>query len=174
MISLVVVSHSRALGLAARALAAEMAPAEGGPVVEVAAGLDEERTGTSASAVADAIQRADEAGGGEGVLVLLDLGSAVMSAEMALELLPEGVAERVRLSGAPLVEGLVAAVVSAAAGSDLATCAREAERGLAAKTGHLGTPSAAPGAEGERGGSGGVAVGGGLVVDLVKGSLAGF
>ncbi|WP_281966007.1 phosphoenolpyruvate--protein phosphotransferase [Serinicoccus marinus] len=142
MISLVVVSHSRPLARAAAALAAEMSSAEG-PAVEVAAGLDEDTTGTDALAISEAVTRADAASGGEGVLVLLDLGSAVLSGEMALEMLEPEVAERVRLSAAPLVEGLIAAVVAAGTGADLDACAAEAVRGLDAKRTHLGEPGAA-------------------------------
>lgn len=148
MISLVVVSHSRALGRAALTLAQEMLPEGGGPVLEVAAGLDEETSGTSATAIAGAITRAGEGPDVDGVLVLMDLGSAVLSAEMALELVEPDLAARVRLSPAPLVEGLVAAVVTAGTGADLDTCAREAGRGLAAKAEQLAAHSG-PGAGGE-------------------------
>src|SRR5690606_17069261 len=72
------------------------------------------------------------------------LGSAVLSAEMALEFLDPDLAARVRLTSAPLVEGLIAASVAAGAGADLATAASEAERGLLAKVQHLGPPGDAP------------------------------
>lgn len=135
MIGIVVVSHSHALATAAVALAAEMVPESDRPRLEVAAGLDETTFGTDAAAVAEAIGRADT---GDGALVLLDLGSAVLSAEMALEFLDPDVVGRVVVSSAPLVEGLVAAVVTAAAGGDLELAAAEAGRGLAAKVDHLG------------------------------------
>src|SRR5690606_37760133 len=109
------------------------------PHVEIAAGLDEHTLGTDAAAVAEAIDRAHTASGGDGVLVLLDLGSAVLSAEMALELLDPGVAAAVRLSPAPLVEGLVAALVTAAAGADLASVERDSRAALRPKAEHLGT-----------------------------------
>ena len=138
MISLVVVSHSRALAEAAVALASEMVPGPDGPRIEVAAGLDDGGLGTDAAAVAAALERAGEAAGEDGVLVLVDLGSAVLSAEMALDFVDPDLAGRVRLSAAPLVEGLVAAVVAAGAGSDVAAVAREAEAGLTPKAAHLG------------------------------------
>lgn len=137
MIGIVVVSHSRALAEAAVGLVTEMTDAGSRPVIEVAAGLDADTFGTDAAAVAEAITRAD---GGDGVLVLLDLGSAVLSAEMALEFLDPETARAVRLSSAPLVEGLVGAVVAAGAGADLQTAVAEAEQGLTAKSQHLGTP----------------------------------
>lgn len=133
MIGVVVVSHSRALAQAAVSLAAEMSHGAG-PTVAVAAGLDETTFGTDATAVAAAIEQADSP---DGVLVLMDLGSAVMSAELALELLDSEIAGRVTLCSAPLVEGLVAAVVTAAASAPMQAVAAEALRGLAAKQEHL-------------------------------------
>lgn len=141
MIGIVVVSHSRALAEAAVALATEMAEAGRPPVIEIAAGLDADTSGTDAAAVSEAIVRADS---GAGVLVLLDLGSAILSAEMALEFLDAELARRVHLSSAPLVEGLLGAVVAAGAGADLATAAAEAEKGLVAKAQHLGSGAGAP------------------------------
>ncbi|MGB5953178.1 MAG: phosphoenolpyruvate--protein phosphotransferase, partial [Ornithinimicrobium sp.] len=81
------------------------------------------------------------------VLVLLDLGSAIMSTEMAVEFLDPEVAGRVAVSSAPLVEGLVAAVVTAGTGASLEDVRTEAERGLAAKQDHLGA-GAVPAADG--------------------------
>ena len=134
MIGIVVVSHSRALADAAVALASEMTDPQSRPAIEVAAGLDEQTFGTDATVVSAAIERADS---GDGVLVLLDLGSAVLSAEMAVEFLDAELAARVQLSSAPLVEGLVAATVAAGTGADLSAAAAEAERGLLAKSEHL-------------------------------------
>ena len=135
MIGIVVVSHSRALACAAVDLATAMTGAGPRPAIEVAAGLDDGSFGTDATAVAAAITGADS---GDGVLVLLDLGSAVLSAEFAVDLagLPS---ERVRLSPAPLVEGLLAAVVTAGAGAGLDAVAAEAENALAPKQFHLGS-----------------------------------
>ena len=105
-----VVSHSRALAEAAADLAREML--HGSDVLlEVAAGLDDGVFGTDATAIATALAAADR---GDGVVVLMDLGSAVLSAELALELLDDDAArDRVLLCPAPLVEGLVVAAVAA-------------------------------------------------------------
>ena len=140
LVGLVVVAHSRALARAAVALASEMVPAGSVPV-EIAAGLDETTFGTDATAIMAAITDADQ---GAGVVVLMDLGSAVLSAELALELLEDDVRERVLLSPAPIVEGLVAAVVSAAGGAGRAEIAAEAAGALAGKEAQLGV---APGGE---------------------------
>ena len=127
MIGIVVVSHSLALAEAAVALADEMVHGDG-PVVAVAAGAGG-GLGTDATEVRRAMEKAASA---DGVLVLMDLGSAVLSAELALEL-GAPADHDVRLSAAPLVEGLVAAVVRAAGGADLDTVAREAEAALVPK-----------------------------------------
>jgi phosphotransferase system HPr (HPr) family protein len=126
MIGIVVVSHSPALATAAVELAREMVHGEG-PVVEIAAGAAG-GFGTDATEVTAALHRAASP---DGVLVLMDLGSAVLSAELSLEL--SAPAFPVRLSPAPLVEGLVAAVVRAAGGADLHVVAREAEAALQPK-----------------------------------------
>ena len=127
MIGIVVVSHSPALAEAAVALADEMVHGEG-PVVAVAAGAAG-GFGTDATEVRRAMEKAASP---DGVLVLMDLGSAVLSAELALEL-GAPTEHEVRLSAAPVVEGLVAAVVRAAGGADLDTVTREAEAALLPK-----------------------------------------
>jgi multiphosphoryl transfer protein len=133
VVGIVVVSHSRALAVAAVALAREMAGAS--VPIEVAAGLDETTFGTDATAIADAVGAADS---GAGVVVLMDLGSAVLSADLALEMLPEDVRSRVLLCPAPLVEGLVAAAVTAAGGADRTAVAAEALASLEAKRAQVG------------------------------------
>ncbi len=136
MVGIVVVSHSRALARAAVGLAAEMLHGRSVPIA-IAAGLDETTLGTDAVRVQEAIEEVD---GPDGVLVLMDLGSAVLSAELALDLLAPDVAGRVRLCAAPLVEGLVAATVAAAGAAPLAEVAAEASGALAGKQSHLQTP----------------------------------
>jgi len=136
VIGIVVVSHSRALADAAVALANEMVPDEAKrPTVAVAAGIDESTFGTDASAVAAAIEEADSP---DGVLVLMDLGSAVLSADMATEFLDPDVAARVRMAAAPFVEGLLAAVVTASTGASLDAVVREADAALIPKQQQVG------------------------------------
>jgi phosphoenolpyruvate---glycerone phosphotransferase subunit DhaM len=138
VIGIVVVSHSLALAEAAVALADEMVHGEG-PVVAVAAGAGG-GFGTDATEVRRAMEKAASP---DGVLVLMDLGSAVLSAELALEL-GAPADHDVRLSAAPVVEGLVAAVVRAAGGADLDTVAREAEAALLPKVISLAEHAAEP------------------------------
>lgn len=130
MIGIVIVSHSHQLALGVQELANQMV--QGQVRIATAGGLagPEEEIGTDAFRVRDAIESVYSE---EGVLVLMDLGSALMSAEMALEFLPEERRERVLLCAAPLVEGAIAAAVQAAAGSPLEEVCREARGALRSK-----------------------------------------
>ena len=132
MVGLVVVSHSASLADGVVELAREMGGEE--VRIEAAGGLDDGSVGTDAARVHAAIERAMS---DAGVLVLMDLGSALMSAEMAAEML-DGDA-RVLLSDAPLVEGAVAAAAAARGGSSLEEVAREARGALAMKSSQLGS-----------------------------------
>lgn len=107
MVSLVLVSHSRQLAEGVRELAQQMT--QGRVKIAVAGGTSDGRLGTDAIAIREAIE---EVRGPEGVLVLVDLGSAVLSTQMAIEQLAESDG-RVLLSDAPFVEGAVIAAVEA-------------------------------------------------------------
>ena len=123
MVALVLVSHSPRL---AEGLAELLSQLGAGDVpVRLAAGTADGRLGTDPIAVEDAITAAE---GGDGVVVLPDLGSAVLSVRVALEELDDAVREQVLLVDAPFVEGAVAAVVTAASGADLAAVAAAAEQ----------------------------------------------
>jgi multiphosphoryl transfer protein len=144
MVGIVIVSHSARLADGVVELAIQMA----GPDVRIVAagGMDlpDRPLGTDAALIARAI---DQAWTDDGVVVLMDLGSAVLSAEMAAEMLPDEQRSRVLLSEAPLVEGAVAAAVSARLGDSLDTVAAEARGGLAGKVAHLAAePDSEPGA----------------------------
>ncbi len=118
-VSIVVVSHSEKIADGAVELAAQMAPD-----VELlaAGGTKDGRIGTSLEKVLAAL---DKAAGGDGVVIVTDLGSAVMTAESALEFAED--ASEMLLADAPLVEGLVAAAVAAQGGGDIQTVKRAAE-----------------------------------------------
>ena len=141
MVGLVIVSHSARLAEGV----AELARGVGGADLALAAtgGLDlpGQPLGTDALLVLRAIEAvyADD-----GVVVLMDLGSAVLSAELALDLLPAERREHVVLCEAPLVEGAVAAAVQARLGSPLSQVLAEARGALAAKSAHLGAGTPEP------------------------------
>jgi len=136
VVALVLVSHSYALAAATRQLVLQMA----GPDLKigVAAGIGDNwsQLGTDAVHVAEIL---GELRNPEGILVLMDLGSAVLSAQTALELLEPEDQKRIRLSAAPFVEGAVVAGVQAYAGSTLDEVIGELDRALAAKREQVGT-----------------------------------
>ncbi|MCO4276019.1 HPr family phosphocarrier protein [Pseudarthrobacter sp. HLT3-5] len=140
MIGIVLVSHSEALAKAARDLALQMVH-ETQPPIRIAAGATG-GFGTDATAIAAAI---DELADTDGVLLITDLGSAVLSSSLALDLRES--THPVVISDGPFVEATTAAVVGAAAGATLKVIAADASNALDAKktqpvTGPTGTPSA--------------------------------
>jgi PTS hybrid protein len=116
MIALALVGHSPDLLAALAAMLAQAAPAV---PVTTAGGSAAGSLGTSSPTIEQELAAALVASGGEGVVVLFDLGSAAMALEMALEALPAADRDRIRVSRGPLVEGAVAAAVEAAAGAPL-------------------------------------------------------
>jgi PTS hybrid protein len=112
-VGLVFVSHSALIAEGLVQLARQMAP----DVALVAAGgTDDGGIGTSFDRVTAAVAEADS---GAGVAILCDLGSAILTAETALDFLEDGVRASVRIVDAPLVEGGVAAAVAAQTGADV-------------------------------------------------------
>jgi PTS hybrid protein len=119
VVGLVLVSHSAELANGLAALVRQVA----GPdvAIEPAGGGPDDTLGTDGDLVRAAIERADR---GDGVVVLGDLGSAILTARDALDDLARATA---RLVDAPLVEGTVAAAVVAAGGGSLDEVACAAE-----------------------------------------------
>jgi phosphoenolpyruvate---glycerone phosphotransferase subunit DhaM len=113
-VGLVIVSHSAKVAEGVVELAGQMAHKVR---IEAAGGTEDGGIGTDGTLIAEAIAAADE---GDGVLVLVDLGSAVLSAQLAIdELVEEEIRGRVRIAEAPVVEGAVFAAVQASTGSNL-------------------------------------------------------
>ncbi|PNI08227.1 dihydroxyacetone kinase [Arthrobacter sp. AFG7.2] len=134
-VSIVVVSHSGKIADGAAELAAQMAP---DVMVLTAGGTTDGRIGTSLEKVLAAL---DKAGSG-GTVILTDLGSAVMTAESALEFAENP--ETMVLADAPLVEGLVAAAVAAQGGADIHEVRRAAEA-VGGPAHPVGSPAGWPG-----------------------------
>ena len=149
MIHLILVSHHPDIARGIAALAAQMSAAP--ETIHTAAGIDDadNPVGTDAVRIMQTLLEADNP---DGILILVDLGSAILSAQTALDLLDDpALAARCRISAAPLVEGAISAAVAASSGADLETVAREATQALAAKQAALGesapasaTPVVAP------------------------------
>ena len=130
MVGIVIVSHSRLAAEGIRELAGQMA----GPALQLIAcgGMEDGSIGTDAVRIQNAIISADS---GDGVCILVDLGSGIMSTETALELLSfedEYADLHAQIADAPVLEGAVSAAVSASAGDSLedVIAAAEEARGM--------------------------------------------
>jgi dihydroxyacetone kinase phosphotransfer subunit len=111
MVSLLIVSHSAQLAAGVREFASQVS---GGRVQIVdAGGMADGTLGTSVDRIQAGLQQIASP---DGTLVLVDLGSAVLSVEMAIEALG---ASRVQISDAPLVEGAYLAAIEASADASL-------------------------------------------------------
>lgn len=120
MVGIVIVSHSRDIAAGAAELARQMA----GPDVRIepAGGDVDGGLGTDGARVRAAIDTAET---GDGVVIVGDLGSAILTVRAVLD--GDGDGDRARLADAPLVEGVVAAAVAASAGMDLEFVVQAAE-----------------------------------------------
>ncbi len=134
MVGIVLVSHSRPLAMGLRVLVQAMTGAK--LPLAVAAGVGEDRAelGTDAVEIADAIRSVMSE---DGVLVLMDIGSAILSAETARDLVEPSLRPSIRLSSGPFLEGAIAAGVTANLGAGLNQVAYEAEHSLHQKLAHF-------------------------------------
>lgn len=125
MIAFVLVSHSREVAAGVREMALQMT---GGlvPVIACGGGSDG-GLGTDACAIAEAIRSVARVARNEGVLVLCDLGSAILSAEQALDFLEDEEKSNVRIADAPFLEGAVLGAIQASAGSPMREVLETAE-----------------------------------------------
>ncbi|WP_422934927.1 dihydroxyacetone kinase phosphoryl donor subunit DhaM [Sinomonas sp. P47F7] len=139
-VGLLIVSHSARLAEGVVELAAQMA---GSVPLVAAGGTDDGGVGTSFEKILSGVAEADR---GEGVVIMTDLGSAVMTAESVLEFLDDEQRSRVRLADAALVEGSVAAAVAAESGAGVDAVVRAAEEAVpcapAEEGPEVGEPSA--------------------------------
>jgi phosphocarrier protein FPr len=134
VIGIVIVSHSTKLAEGVVELARNMGGAE--IAIQAAGGLTTEdgALGTDPMLILNAIEQVYSE---DGVLVLMDLGSAILSSEMALEMLPEEKRGKVVLCEAPIVEGAIAAAVQARIGGSIQQVLSEARGALMPKYTHL-------------------------------------
>lgn len=110
MVGILLVSHVQSLADGVKDLARLVAPSV--PIVAVG-GLSDGSAGTDVERIYTSLQEADQ---GEGVLIFMDLGSAVMSTEMALEMDPN---DNYIMMNSPMVEGAIVAASAIEAGSTL-------------------------------------------------------
>lgn len=129
MVGLVIVSHSKHLAESVRYLALQAAP-DAAIVAIGGTGKSNEEFGTDAFGIMEAIQSVYSE---SGVIVFMDMGSALLSTKTALGLLDEKIASKVILCAAPIVEGLIVAAVQSSVGADVNTIIEAAGSSLIAK-----------------------------------------
>lgn len=135
MVGIVIVSHSLTLAQGVRELAVEMTADK--VKIEIAAGTQniDAPIGTDPMAITQAMEKAYDT---DGVVVLMDLGSAIMNAEIAVEFLEEQMQSKIYLCSAPLVEGTIAAAVQAMVGGSAQDVIREAKGAIKGKEKQIG------------------------------------
>lgn len=114
MIGIVIVSHSNKISTGIVELCKEMA--RDNIKIISAGGTRDKRLGTDATLIKEAIE---EANSSDGVAILADMGSSIMSSEMAIEMLPEEIREKIIILDAPIVEGSLAVAIQACISNDL-------------------------------------------------------
>lgn len=122
MVGIVIVSHSDKISQGIVDIGKQMAQRD--VKIISAGGTRDGRIGTDATKIMEAIVESDD---GSGVIVFVDLGSAVLSTEMAIDFLDEELKKRVVIADAPLVEGSITAIVEASLGKNLLEVKEAAE-----------------------------------------------
>ena len=117
----VLVSHSEYIAKGLKELVDEMN--DGSVQVVAAGGADGGRIGTSAIKIQGAIESVEDCD----ILIYADLGSSILSAETAIDLIDEDLAEKVQLVDAPIVEGALAGVVQGTISDDVADVIKASE-----------------------------------------------
>lgn len=133
-IALILVSHSRPLAEAVSVLAGQMTGGKVPILCAAGAGDNGELIGTDAVKIMKSIESIQDA---QNICILMDLGSALLSTDMALDLIDAGLKEKIKVLSCPFVEGAVAAAASAAAGASLDEVIQEAKNALNPKIDHL-------------------------------------
>lgn len=111
MVGIVVASHSRSLAEGVVEVAKMMAPDV--PII-AAGGMDDGSMGTSCRKIIGAVKQVYS---DDGVALIADIGSSILSAEMAVEILKR---PNLKIVDCPIVEGAVIAAVESKLGKTLA------------------------------------------------------
>lgn len=121
-IGVMIISHSEYIANGLKDLVNEMN--DGSVPVIAAGGADGGRIGTSAIRIQNAIESLEDC---EHILIYADLGSSILSAETAIDMIDEDLAEKVQIVDAPIVEGALAGVVQATISDDVEEVIRVSE-----------------------------------------------
>ncbi len=121
MVGIVIVSHSKKVAEGIFELAVQMTGKDHRMIP--VGGMEDGEIGTDAMRILQGIQDVND---GDGVVVLADLGSGVLSSETAIDLLEEEI--EVVIADAPILEGAIGAAVQASIGGTLAEVVEAAEQ----------------------------------------------
>ena len=124
MVGIVIVSHSQKLAEGVVEISKMMAA---DAAIIAAGGLEDGGLGTSYEKICAAIEEVYSA---DGVIILSDMGSAILTTEMVLEDLDK---PNVKMLDCPLVEGAVLAAVDSAGGRTLDEIAERVEESRTAR-----------------------------------------
>ena len=111
MVGIVVVSHSQKVAEGAKELALQMAA---DAKIAAAGCLQDGSIGTDMEKITNAI---NEVMSDDGVIMLVDMGSAIMTSEMAIEMSDNP--EKIKIVDTPVVEGTIFGAVEASIGSSM-------------------------------------------------------
>lgn len=112
MVDILILSHSKDLALGVKELASQMAPSI---KIYAIGGTADGEIGSDAEKIIEAITNPSK----DGLIVLFDLGSSMMNAQMAYEFIEENKKHLVYIADLPLVEGAVQIAVKAQGGDCL-------------------------------------------------------
>lgn len=122
MVSLVIVSHSKKIAEGIDELASQMLGED--KVITPVGGMEDGSIGTDVIRIKEAIINSNK---GDGVVLMVDLGSGIMSGQMAMEMVQEEENIEVAIADAPIVEGSITAAIKAAAGGSVEEVVKAAE-----------------------------------------------
>lgn len=114
MVGIVLVSHSSKIAEGIIELCSQMAP-DYDKLINCS-GIEDGLIGTDTLKIVEGIKEADD---GDGVIIIMDIGSSIISTEMALDFLDENLRSRTLLVDTPIVEGALNASIDASIGGDL-------------------------------------------------------
>ena len=128
MIGIVIISHSIKIAEGIIDLCNEMV----GDNIKIipAGGSSDGRIGTDPIKIKEAIEKAYD---GDGVVILADIGSSLMNADMAMELLEEEIRKKTIILDTPVVEGSIGVAVQASISNDINQILQVAEEARTTK-----------------------------------------
>lgn len=122
MLSVLILSHSPDIAKGLKKMCLQMV--SDGVIIDAIGGTKDGSLGIDAELVLTKLK--EMTAESDGVVILGDIGSTIMAAKNAINML--GISEKVRIADAPLVEGALVAAIEASIGSSIEEVVRKAEK----------------------------------------------